>query len=58
MPADQCAREGVRAMMERRYLYVPGAIYRIGSVVTRWLPQRFVAGTVARRYKRSLDANR
>lgn len=56
MPADACAREGVQAFIERRYLYVPGAINRIGSVITRMLPQRFVVGTVARQYKRSLDA--
>jgi short-subunit dehydrogenase len=58
MPADQCAREGVRAMVERRYFHVPGALYKIGSVVTRLLPQRFVVGTVARRYRRSLDLPR
>ena len=58
MPADECARQGVRAMVERRYLYVPGTIYRLGSVVTRLLPQRFVVGTVARRYRRSLNTPR
>ncbi len=55
VPADRCAREGVEAFVNREYLRIPGLLYRVGSVVTRILPQRLVVGRVAAQYRRSLE---
>jgi uncharacterized protein len=58
MPVDQCAKEAVRALRERAYLHSPGAIYRLGSFVSRLLPQRLFISRVAQQYRRSLERNR
>jgi uncharacterized protein len=58
MPVDRCASEAVRAFRERAYLHSPGFMYRVGSVVSRMLPQRFFIGRVAEQYRRSLERNR
>ena len=54
MPVDTCAREAVEALQSRRYLAVPGFANRVGSVVTRLLPQRFVTARVAATYRSAL----
>lgn len=58
MPVDRVAAEGVKALVERRYLHVPGAAYRWGAYFTRLLPQRLVHSAVARTYRQSLEAAR
>jgi short-subunit dehydrogenase len=58
MPVDRCAREAVQAFRDRAYLHSPGMMYRLGSVVTRLLPQRFFIGRVAQQYRKSLEKNR
>ncbi|HWO08304.1 MAG TPA: SDR family NAD(P)-dependent oxidoreductase [Polyangiaceae bacterium] len=58
MPVDRCASEAVRALRERAYLHSPGMMYRLGSVVSRLLPQRFFIGRVAEQYRRSLERHR
>jgi short-subunit dehydrogenase len=58
MPVDRCAREAVRAFKDRAYLHSPGLVYRVGSVVTRLLPQRFFVGKVAEQYRKSLEQSR
>lgn len=57
MPVDVCARSAVKALVKREYLAVPGLVYRVGSVLTRLLPQRFFTGRVAAQYRRSLLNN-
>jgi uncharacterized protein len=57
MPVDVCARAAVKAMVRREYLTVPGLVYRLGSVLTRLLPQRFFAGRLAAQYRKSLLAS-
>jgi hypothetical protein len=57
MPVDVCARSAVKALQRREYLAVPGFVYRVGSVLTRLLPQRFFTGRVAAQYRRSLVEN-
>jgi len=54
MPVDQCAREAVTGFRKRRYLHVPGFMYRWGSVFMRLLPQRFLVSRVAAQYRNSL----
>lgn len=58
MPVAECAREGIDALQNRRYVHAPGLLYRWGGKLTRLLPQRFFTGRVAAQYRRSLDANR
>lgn len=58
MPVEQCASEAVRAFRQRAYLHSPGFVYRLGSVVTRLLPQRFFIARIADQYRRSLERNR
>jgi short-subunit dehydrogenase len=58
MPVERCAFEAVRAFRERAYLHSPGMLYRIGSVVSRLLPQRLFIARVAEQYRRSLEQSR
>jgi short-subunit dehydrogenase len=54
VPVEPCAREAVRAFVRRREFHVPGVIYRLGSVLVRILPQRFVTSQISARYKNAL----
>lgn len=58
MPVDRCAVEAIRAFRGRAYLHSPGFIYRLGSVVSRMLPQRLFISRVAEQYRRSLQQYR
>ena len=55
MPVEQCARLGLAAFRRRDYLYVPGFWNRMGALLGRLLPRRFVTGLVARSYRRALE---
>ena len=55
MPADKCAEEAIESFSRRRYLYVPGAMMRWGTSLTKFVPQRFLVGRVAAQYRRSLS---
>lgn len=54
MAVEPCARSAIEALQTRRYLTAPGFTNRLGSVVTRFLPQRFVTGRVAATYRSAL----
>jgi short-subunit dehydrogenase len=54
MPVEAAAREGVDAFRRRKYLHVPGATNKLGTVLFRLLPQRMVTGQVAASYRRAL----
>jgi uncharacterized protein len=54
MPVERCAREALRAFIARRELAFPGFINRLGNVVMRVLPQRFVTATMAATYRSAL----
>lgn len=56
MPVDQCAQSALKALVAREYVWVPGFVYRVGSVLQRMVPQRFFTGQVAARMRRSLPA--
>jgi short-subunit dehydrogenase len=58
MPVERCAREAVQAFRQRAYLHSPGVIYRLGSMFTRLLPQRYFVGRVADQYRKSLARHR
>ena len=53
-PVDDVAREGLDAFRHRKYLHVPGLMYRVGAVLTRMLPQQIVTGRVASEYRKAL----
>jgi uncharacterized protein len=57
MPVNRCAREAVRAFSLRREIHFPGFANRVGSVLMRILPQRFVTATVAATYRSALTKN-
>jgi short-subunit dehydrogenase len=54
MPVEPCARAAVRAFAARREMQLVGLIYRLGSVVVRLLPQRFVAASIGAHYRSAL----
>jgi uncharacterized protein len=54
MPVEPCAREAVRAFAARREMHLPGFANRLGSVLMRLLPQRFVTATMAATYRSAL----
>lgn len=58
MPVEDCAREGLAAFERRAYLHVPGTLNRVGSALSRLLPQKLVIGQVAAQYRRSLEDER
>jgi short-subunit dehydrogenase len=55
MPVERCARLGLEAFRRRAYLYVPGSSNRLGAILGRVLPRRFVTSLVARSYRRALE---
>lgn len=57
VPVEPCARTAIQGLRKRKYLVIPGFIYRWGSLATRFFPQSFVVGQVATQYRRSLAKN-
>jgi len=54
MPVEQAAREGIEALRNRKYLYVPGAANRIGSAFVRLLPRQLATSVVSEQYRSAL----
>jgi short-subunit dehydrogenase len=54
VPVDAAARDAVEAFRRRKYLYVPGATNKLGTLLWRVLPQRVMTGQVAASYRRAL----
>jgi short-subunit dehydrogenase len=54
--ASFVAREAINALVQRRYLYVPGQFNRFQLFLPRFLPRRFVGRIVAGVYLKALDA--
>lgn len=54
MPAQPCARAAVRAFAARREIHLPGLTNRLGDVLMRVLPQRFVTARMAAAYRTAL----
>lgn len=58
MPADRCASAAIQAFRQRRYLHVPGFVYRAGTVAMKLLPQQLLTGRVAATYRKALESSR
>jgi short-subunit dehydrogenase len=56
MPVDRCAREAIQGFVRRDYLTVPGFANRIGSMLMRFVPERFLTGRVAATYRTAIAA--
>ena len=58
MPVDEAAREGIDAFRVRKYLYVPGALNRLGAGLMRMLPRRAMTSRIGAVYRRALEQTR
>jgi short-subunit dehydrogenase len=58
MPVEEAARQGIEAFRRRKELHVPGASSKLGALLWRVLPQRFVMSRVAASYRRALGLAR
>jgi short-subunit dehydrogenase len=57
-PVDEVAKEGLDALVRRRFLAIPGAQNRLGNVLFRFLPRRFLTGRMAAVYRGALGKTR
>jgi uncharacterized protein len=53
---DQVSNEGLEALRLRRFLAIPGTTNRLGDVLMRMLPRRFITGRLAITYRNALSA--
>jgi short-subunit dehydrogenase len=51
---DDVSREGLEALRLRRFLAIPGTTNRVGDLLIRLLPRRFVTGRLAATYRGAL----
>lgn len=54
VPVQPCARAALRGFAKRKYLIIPGVVYRFGSWLLKFFPESFVVGRVAAQYRNSL----
>jgi short-subunit dehydrogenase len=54
--AEYVAREAVNALVQRKYLHVPGHFNRLQLFLPRFLPRRFVGTVVASAFQKALPA--
>ena len=57
MPAEQCAKSGLRSFKNRAYIAVPGFLYGAGVFVHKLAPQWLFTSVLASQYRKSLAAN-
>lgn len=58
MPVDRCARSGLEGFRQRKYLHVPGVVYKLLAALSNVAPEPFASGRVAAEYRASLEALR
>jgi len=58
MPVDRCARSGLDGFRQRKYLHVPGVLYKVLAALSNVAPEPFASSRVAAEYRASLDAIR
>lgn len=58
MPVDRCARSGLDGYRKRKYLHVPGVVYKVLSALNGVAPEPFASSRVAAQYRASLEALR
>lgn len=54
MPVNQAAREGIYALKQRKFNYVPGTFNRVGNRFLKLLPRKLIIRQLAKTYLRSL----
>jgi hypothetical protein len=52
---DQVSKEGLEALRLRRFLAIPGTTNRVGDLLIRMLPRRFITGRLAATYRNALS---
>jgi short-subunit dehydrogenase len=55
MPVDKVARLGLLALRRRNTVYIPGTLNRIGVILSKLLPQKFVVRQIGSTYRRALE---
>ncbi|HWD89585.1 MAG TPA: SDR family NAD(P)-dependent oxidoreductase [Mucilaginibacter sp.] len=58
MPVDEAANKAIKAFSERKHTYIPGFTNKLGGLVIRFLPKRFILGRMSKVYGKSLFKNR
>ncbi|MBK7582141.1 MAG: SDR family NAD(P)-dependent oxidoreductase [Myxococcales bacterium] len=58
MPVDRCARSGLEGFRQRKYLHVPGVVYKLLAALSNVAPEPFASSRVAAEYRASLEAIR
>ncbi len=53
---DDVAKDGIDALRYRRFVAIPGFQNRVGDVLFRFLPRRFITGRLASVYREALRA--
>jgi len=56
MPVDRCARSGIQGFRQRKYLHVPGVVYKLLATLSSFAPEPFASARVAAQYRASLEA--
>lgn len=58
MPVDRCARSGLEGFRQRKYLHVPGVVYKLLAALSNVAPEPFASSRVAAEYRASLESLR
>lgn len=56
MPVDRCAKSAIEGYRRRKYLHVPGVVYKVLAALNNVAPEPFSTGRVAAQYRASLNA--
>lgn len=56
MPVERCARSGIEGFRRRKYLHVPGVVYKFLYGLTRVTPEPLTSSVTAAEYRASLRA--
>ena len=56
MPVDRAARSGLEGFRKRKYLHVPGVVYKMLATLSNFAPEPFASSRVAAQYRASLEA--
>ncbi len=54
MPVDRCARSGLDGFRQRKFLHVPGVMYKLLAALSNVAPEPFASARVAAQYRASL----
>ena len=54
MPVKEAAKEGINAFRNRKGVYVPGLLNRVGGFFMNLMPKKFITGQMSKVYEKSL----